>query len=317
MQHTASSAPSSSPTRLRPLLPALRLLVAVCALLLLVACARPAFVAQGSPTKNGELLARVEHSGSTRVIVDHDKKSPVWSAVSMRNAAATPIQSLQFWGSGSSSLLTSPGRAFKPTEVYAPFGLLPGEELALSAPGADQIFGILHWLSPRDPDQLKGALMRSKRASFDSSGGILLTPSMSDAFVQFDLSSPLNYSAVHIAWEADPAPFEPQLWLNLDGETWIRQLQQERVTWYQPADLKAKVGGSRHFWIRLAYEIPKGGTREGGLGPAPEQITIRRIRIDRELQGPGRLKRWKNGANQFDVTIKGGAHPELEIRLAK
>lgn len=293
----------------------LRLALSAAVLLLLFACARPAFFTRGAPTPKGEMLARIDHAGTTRVAVERDKKAPAWTAASMRNAAITPIHTLQFWATGATSLLDAPSRAFKPSDVYAPFGLLPGEELALSVPAADQVFGILHWLSPRDADQLKGAIMRSKRAAFDASGHIILAPAGADAYVQFDLSAPLNYTSVRIAWDAEPAPFQPQLWLNLDGETWVRQLQQERVTWYEPAEMKAKIGGTRHFWIRLGYEIPRGGSREGGLGPAPEQLTIRRIRIDREFQGPGQLKRWKSGRNQFDVQLTTGANPELEVRL--
>ena len=292
----------------------------LCALLLLAGCSRPDFYAKAIPSKTGETLVRVENPGTTRVQLERGAQAGAWDAFSMRNAGDGPLRKVQFWDMGRHSLVVTP-TGVKAGDVYTPFTMMPGEELALTAPSspnapADQLFGILHWISPRDPQQLAGALTRIQRARGIENGSIILTPAEgNEAYVQMELSAPLSYESVRIAWEAEPEPFEPQLWFNLDGDVWARQPLAHRVDWLHPADITQAIAGRRRFWLRLVYEVPKEGSSESGTSAAPpESLIIRRIRIDRQLQGPGELKKWKTGRNDFDVRLE-GKDPNLEIRV--
>jgi hypothetical protein len=291
----------------------------ICALALLAGCSRPAFIARPVPTQTGEVLVRIENPGTTRVEVERGKQTPPWDALAMRNAGNAPLRNLQFWGLGRHSLIVSPGGEVKPESVYSPFALLPGEELALSSPTGPkapqgQIFGILHWLSPGAPEQLGGCFMRVKNARIVENGAIALTPGEGEAYVQLELSAPLTYESVRLAWEAEPAPYEPQVWFNLSGDVWARKPLASRVDWLHPAELAPTIAGYRRFWIRLVYEVPKAGSKEAGRGEPPQTLIIKRIRIDREMQGPGKLKSWKTGKNSFDVTVE-GKDVNLEIRM--
>lgn len=297
-----------------------RYALAFCALLVLAGCSRPAFLAQPVPTKTGETLVRIENSGTTRVRLQRDAQAAPWDAVSMRNAGDGPLRKVRFWDMGRRSLVLTPA-GVKPGDVYTPFTMLPSEELALTAPSApnapaDQIFGILHWISPNDPVQLAGSFTRTNRARGIENGNIMLTPAEgNEAYVQMELSAPLSYERVRIAWEAEPAPFEPQLWFNLDGDVWARQPLAHRVDWLHPADITQAIAGRRRFWLRLVYEVPREGMSEAGsAAEPPESLIIRRIRIDRQLQGPGGLKDWKTGRNEFDIHAE-GKEPNLELRI--
>jgi hypothetical protein len=267
-------------------------------------------------------FARVEAAGLTRVQAERGRQTPAWETVSLLNAGAEPVQGIQLWGTGRTSLLAPISRRIKPADLYAPFSLLPGEVAALTGPAtADQITGLLNWSAPRDLAMLKGSIQRSQRAEFTADGGIVLTPGREPAWVQFELGAPLIYSSVRVAWIAEPAPTEPYMMLSVDGNTWIRvprRPDQPRVDWQHPLDLTDRVAGLRRFWIRLAYEVsPSLATRErGGSARPPESLRLRRLRIDREMQGPGRLRKWRTGLNEFDVSIPGPARPELEIRLS-
>lgn len=297
-----------------------RALAALGALLLASACAHSPVKLQAMTAAGQGMTARIETAGLTRIQVARDRQSPPWDTVSLLNAAAAPLQGIQLWDAGRSSLLTTAGGKTRTTDLYAPFALLPGEVLALTAPAtADQLTGLLSWETPREPARLKGSLARIQRAECREDGSIVLTPGKSAAWVQLELSAPLTFTSARIAWEAEPAPSEPYLMLSLDGDTWIRvgrRPEQPRVDWQHPLDLSERVAGIRRFFIRVAYEVPATGSHEPGGARAPEALRLRRLRVDREVQGPGRLRKWGAGINEFDVTIKSPAQPELELRLS-
>jgi hypothetical protein len=273
---------------------------------------------QPAPLPGGGSLIRIEQSGVSRVAVERPAGVSIpWEVLSLRNAGVTPLRNVDFWSQGRTSLLLPPGGNFKPEDLYTPFTLLPGEDFALSAPtGTEQLFGILQWLSPRDPKSLRGSFQNMKNAKIRPDGTIALTPGKSEAWLQFDLTAPLTYSSVRVAWEAEPEPISPQLWINLEGDVWARIPQpRPRVDWLHPADITQTVAGNRHFWLRLVYEIPEEGQTEAGAALAAETLVLRRIRIDREVQGPGHLRAWRPGTNLFDLSLQGRSKPELEIRI--
>ena len=90
--------------------------------------------------------------------------------------------------------------------------------------------------------------------------------------------------------------------MNLDGDVWTRLGRlpnQPRVDWMHPIDLSSRVAGNHRFWLRLVYEVPPSGSHESGAASAPQSLVLRRIRFDSEVQGPGRLRTWRNGANEI------------------
>jgi hypothetical protein len=245
----------------------------------------------------------------TRVLIARPAAQAPWPGFSLLASGNQPVRQIRFWGLGRNDLVAPPATE-KATEVFAPFDLLPRESCALTVDAAGALAstlrGLCLWELPASAEALQGALRRSAGLNWDTTHGLLLGTNGATALLEFAFSAPLPHSRVEMAWDFAPAVAEPEIWLSLDGEAWVKQ-SGRRVAqpWSEPLDLTAAVHGQRRFMLRV--QIP--GERFAETGP----VVLRRLRVEREFQAPGRLREWRPGLNEISLKIAGRSGP-LELR---
>lgn len=296
-------------------------LFTICLLLVtgLGGCYHPPRRVEAQAGADGMPRVAITAPGLTRVLIARPAAQAPWPGFSLQASGNQPVRQIRFWGLGRNDLV-APSAAAKTEEVFTPFDLLPRESCALTvdsagalvkadaakAPPASTLRGLCLWELPASAEALQAALRRSAGLNWDTTHGLLLGTNGATALLEFAFSSPLPHSRVEMAWDFAPAATEPEIWLSLDGEAWVKQ-SARRVAqpWNEPLDLTAAVHGQRRFMLRV--QIP--GERFAETGP----VVLRRLRIEREFQAPGRLREWRPGLNEISLQIAGGSGP-LELR---
>lgn len=327
--------PASKPLALiQPRRAALALMLALAvACGVLAACGVRANYLAGQTAPGGEAQVTIAKSGLTRVALRREKTTPPWTSLALRNGGEAVARGIELWGQGASELIVTRGLWKQPEVPFRPFSLLPEEQFSLTATGggaqAALLNGLFYWELPQDGRKLKASLSGARRARLEPDG-IRFSPGRGEAYVEFRLESPMPLTAARVAWSIPSTQPNPQVWVNTDGDVWGRLPLPRPVTdWLHPVDLTPTVKGRTSFWLRIVYnqepdesedeedaeESPLGKKKRARHAAAGRELTIGKLRIEREVQAPGSLRAWRGGVNELSVTVAAPQNPNLELRL--
>lgn len=251
--------------------------------------------------------------GTWRVMLKGERENP-WSGVMLRNPGTQPLGDLRFNDIGGADLLDL-------AEASAePFLLLPGESLTLtdeagaaSSTNATSrgVRGTMLWELPTSADATRACFRRMDGLAWDgppagTRGGLAARPSRNEVWVEMIVNAPLPHRRVGLAWEIDAGGEPPAVWLSLNGGAWARMTaSRQRVSYAEPLDLTTSVGKARAFILRIGF-----AAGEGGLSR-----TLRKLRLERELFAPGKLRAWRPGLNELSLAYRGPATASLEGQM--
>jgi hypothetical protein len=282
--------------RLRSLLPRTALLSA---LLLAGACARAPWIEDPVAMQGDDVIVRAAGAGRHRFTVLRSPQSPPLTALTCRNAGPGLLEQVRFWGLGGRDLADlNPDSGQAPE----PFRLLPGEKLTLSQSGGEAagrpslLTGVLGWEWP--PEAADGAAPRwpglivGAAAGADGAIAFQETPG-TESRLELALDSPIPIRSLRVGWSGGLVRVPPSssidVWVGDDQGRWVRAAHPAAVDVQRPFEIPA-AAGRKDFRLRLSW-------RQGLGGPTPP--VLRRIRIEREFQAPGRLRLLPAGASEI------------------
>jgi hypothetical protein len=142
-------------------------------------------------------------------------------------------------------------------------------------------------------------------------GSILMRPPGEDeARIEIVLDAPAPPRLVRLACETNASPGALQAWIQSNDGAWIRLNQSHPLGFEHPLEAKQEfVHWGRRVPIRLSC------SRGQGLGGVGGVVTVRRLRVEAQVEAGGGLRPWPAGQAEARLSFGAPRHGRLEFCL--
>ncbi len=286
---------------------------------LLAGCLAPVSRIPGIPGNEGALSAELTMPGANLIELDGYPENQAWHSFSLANRGSTTAGNILLWGLGRSSIIHPDNDAI-PSVRILPFALLPEEQFICTSTGesgepGSGLVGSLFWEIPDNLNGFKACMTRRNRVKLNEPSGLTWSNLQREGLVEFSFNAPFPHRSAHVSWSAQTTIQSAvsanvtldvtkhiRAWISPDGNSWVRvRPPHGGVSWINPMDLTGLVRNQHQFILRLSVNHPEGEIISGTRRKRPDNITLTRMRVEREIAAPGGIRPLKMGSDSIPV----------------